>query len=432
MEKRILFVQPPFERFMGYSRFYIHPGLLSLASVVEAASHKATIYDADYNPNGISYSPLEMHEKYGDYINGLIDPGNDIWLEIKQKILDFKPDFLGITVLTPTLASAKVVINIAKSIDKNIQIITGGVHATLCPEDLTEVSDYIIQFEGEAVIVDIIEGKLNKGIIVGKRIEDLNSLPLPALHLVDGLEKYKKRDLSMIMSTRGCPNNCKFCNSSQIWDRHVTRKNVDRFIEEIYMLKNDYHVTDFYISDDSFTYNKKWLKSFCEKIKELNITWRCLARIDQVDEEIIDLMILSGCRNIKFGIESGSQKILDLINKKIKLENVIKVSDMLQRKNMLWSAYFIIGFPGETQEDIYKTQELIKKISASSITISIFTPFPRNKLCDIKNLNYNLYSHHSPNNNFTGTISNNRFRELVQETLKLAAREYTEHTNEST
>lgn len=429
MKKRILFIQPPFERFMNYSRFYNHPGLLSLAAVVEARGHEALIYDADYNPQGISYNPMEMLDRYDGYIEGLNQLDSPIWTEVRKVIHEYKPDFLGITVLTPTVDSFKNIVKIGKEVFRNIQVIAGGAHATLSPHDLVGYADYVVQYEGESEIVEIMEGKRPKGIIQGQRIQDLDVLPLPAIHLIRGLDEYEKRDLSMVMSTRGCPNDCKFCNSAHLWKRKVTRKSVGRFMEEIKILKDHYGVDDFFIADDSFTYHSTWLKEFCREISKLDVTWRCLTRIDHIHEEMLDEMYHAGCRNIKFGIESGSPRILESVNKKIKIEDVLKASDLLQRKRMNWSAYFMIGFPGETEEDICKTQDLMKQISSNSITLSVFTPFPQNELYKNQDPNYSLYSHHSPNNNFTGTIQNQRFRELVRETLELSFKGYIEHNS---
>lgn len=429
MRKKILFIQPPFERLMGYSRFYTHPGLLSLAAVLEEKNHDVLIYDADYNPDGNSYDGIEMLNNYNKYVYALQDERSFVWEEVRSVINDFKPDFIGITVVTPAYLSALKVINIAKKEIKNVKIIVGGVHATLCANDFDGIADYVVKFEGEKVILDIIEGKIEKGIIEGKRITNLDSLPLPAINKLYNLQKYTKRDLSLVLSTRGCPNDCKFCNSSNLWHRKVTRKSVKRFIEEIKMIKNTYKVDDFFISDDSFTYNNKWLIEFCREIKKLNITWRCLARIDQINEIVVDMMIDAGCRNIKFGIESGSNRILKLVNKNLKVDKVIEVSEMLKNKNITWSAYFIIGFPSETEDEIIQTQNLIKQISANSISVSIFTPYPKNKLCSIKDYDYSLYSNHSPNNNFTGTIDDKRFKELVYETIHLSKKNFIEHNN---
>lgn len=427
MMKKVLFVQPPFERTMGYRRYYTHPGLLALAAVVEAGKHKVMVYDADYDTNALSYDADNLMNNYQKYIETLNDMNASIWSEIKTVIGEYNPDVVCVTVLTVTQESAKMVIKIAREINQNVIIAVGGVHPTLKPEDCLQYADYVIVNEGENVILDVINECIPKGIVYGKRVMDLDSLPFPAVHSLYGIEKYAKRDLSMVISTRGCPNRCAFCCSSAIWKRKVTRKSVDYFVREMEMLNEKYGIQDFFISDDSFTYDRNWLIEFCEKMENFNFTWRCLSRLDMISDEILIKMKKAGCRNIKFGIESGSQRILDRVHKKIRVEDVYKVDRLMAKHNMDWSAFFIVGFPEETIEDIMMTQEMIKKISAKSITVSVFTPYPGTELNENLPQDAKYYSHHSPYNNFTKNIPNEIFAKLVHETIEIAKRSYDEH-----
>lgn len=427
--KKVLLLSPPFERFMGLSRFYYHIGLASLAAVLDKAGIEVLVYDADYDINGKMLSSQELINNHNCYEKALEGYSNPIWQEIIGVIDEFKPDVIGITVLSVTLPSALHMIKLIRDKFPNVIIITGGVHATLCPKDLETVSDYVITNEGENVIVDVVNGIYEHGIIKGSRIMDLDSLPFPAIHRLYGVEKYKKRDLSIIMSGRGCSNACKFCNSSNLWHCTMYRKSTEYFIKEIQHLIDDYGINDFFITDDTFTCDKKWLLDFLKRIKPLNVTWRCFSRVDAIYDDIIDKMIESGCRHIKLGIESGSQRILDMINKGITVEEVLRANNILKEKNVEWSAYFIIGFPTETVEEIRETQKLIQRLSASSITVNVYTPLPKNRLCNEK-ADYTKHSFHSPNNNFTGCIEDDIFRELVKETIELAERNFNEHNVE--
>jgi radical SAM superfamily enzyme YgiQ (UPF0313 family) len=397
--------------------------------MVQAANHELLVYDADYDPTNESYNSLERLEHFTKYLRSLEDDTHYVWQEVRQVIQEFNPDFLGLTIVSATLVSAIKVIKIAKEIKPEIKVIVGGVHPTLCPEECIGIADYVVQNEGEMVILDILDGKVKKGIVKGTRISNLDQLPLPAISCLYNLHKYHKRDLSLVISTRGCPNNCKFCNSPQIWGRKVTRKSVSYLINEIANLNKEHGVTDFFISDDSFTYHGSWLEQFCFEVKKLNITWRCLARIDQINEEMVDKMFDAGCRNIKFGIESGSQRILDQVNKGIKVEDVYRTSKWLGEKGVNWSAFFMVGFVGETEEDIRLTQRMIRDISAKSITVSIYTPYPGNEMVQANHLDHHLYSPHSPFNNFTQVIDNQRFTELIKETLDMADTGYVEHVD---
>lgn len=427
MCKKVLLINPPFERLIGYSRYYCPLGLLSLGTVLKQEGHIVKVYDADYNPKGENLTSLEMYERYSMVVEELDNFSNVVWAEIEEVIKEFNPDYLGVSVYSSAVKSAKEVIQIARRLNPNVTIFVGGAHASICPHDLVGIADYVMRFEGEHTISDVINGRIEKGIVFGERIKDIDSLPIVDYTLLHNLDSYEQRDLSMLISTRGCPYACKFCSSPFLWKRKVTRKSVERFIREMTILKDTYGVHDFFITDDTFICNKAWMTQFCEEVKKLEVTWRCLGRLDQMDSDLLDQMYSAGCRNVKLGIESGSQRILDMIDKKITIDQVLKISNLLAEKNINWSAYFMIGLPSETEADIRKTQELIKKITATNITLSIYTPFPNDQLYTEKIDDYTPYCHHSNNNNFTGTISNERFRALAIETLLLCNTDSSEH-----
>lgn len=427
MHKKILLINPPFERLIGYSRYYCPLGLLSLGTVLKQDGHIVKVYDADYDPNGKNLTSIQMYEGYNKVVEELEKFSHGVWDEIEEVIREYNPEYLGVSVYSSSLKSAIKTIKIARSINSNVIVMVGGAHASICPDDFDGIADYVMQFEGEKTILDVVNGRVDKGIVFGERIADIDSLPIIDYTLLHNIEKYKKRDLSMLISTRGCPYACKFCSSPFLWKRRVTRKSVKRFVKEMRILKEEYGVEDFFITDDTFICDREWMLDFCNRVKELNVTWRCLGRIDQMESDLLDKMYGAGCRNVKLGIESGSQRILDMIDKKITVEQVLDISNLLAEKNINWSAYFMIGLPSETEEDIRKTQELIKKISANNITLSIYTPFPKDQLFFGKIDDYTPYCHHSINNNFTGTISNERFKYLAIETLLLCDTDSSEH-----
>lgn len=424
--KKVLLISPPFERFMGFSRFYYHIGLASLAGILEKAGIDVLIYDADYDTHGKMLTAQKRIDSYYKYGDALKDYSHPIWKEIIKVTDKFKPDVIGVSVLSMTFPSAMHMIKMLKEKYPNVVIITGGVHATLCPQDLLPISDYVITNEGENVIVDVVNGIYNRGIVKGSRISNLDLLPFPAIHKLCNVDKYRKHDLSIIMSSRGCPKSCKFCNSFDLWKCKIHRKSTTYFINEIKHLMNDYKINDFFITDDAFTCDRDWLYVFLDKVKPLNITWRCFSRVEAINDEIIDKMIEAGCRHIKVGIESGSQRILNMINKGITIDEVLRMNEILRNKKIKWSAYFIIGFPTETIEEIRETQNLIKRLCANSITVNAYTPLPKNRLSDVK-ADYTKHSFHSPNNNFTNCINDNEFKKIFKETLLLAERNYIEH-----
>lgn len=429
--KKVLLISPPFERLMGYRRFYYPVGLVSLASVLKENGHNVCVYDMDHDAKAISMPPEELMNSYDNYAKNLNDDCHYIWKELEDVIKKTNPDFIGISVFSSALSSSKKIIEYIKNKYPYIKIGVGGVHATLKPNDFTSLVDYVMTGEGENIICDVVEGKVPKGIVNGTRIKNLDDLPFPYLESLYDLETYTKNDLSLVLSSRGCPNACAFCNSPDLWNRVVTRKSPEYFYQELKEMRDKFGINDFYISDDTFTYNKKWLEEFLPLIKSLNVTYRCLSRIDIVNEHLINSLKDSGCRNIKFGIESGSQRILDMIEKNIKIEQILRADKILKANNMDWSAFFIIGFPGETINDIKKTQEIMKQISASGKTVNIFSPLPNNRLLKDKKFDDTTDGFHSMHN-LTGNISDADFECLVKETQLIAGTSYSEYSDINT
>lgn len=428
MVRNVLLISPPFERLMGYKRFYYPVGLVSLAAVLKEKGHNVKVYDMDHDSNKESLTPEKLMNNYSEYKNAISDDNHYIWDELDNVIKTYNPDIIGISVFSSALSISKKIIDFIKRKYPNIKVAVGGVHATLKPNDFVNDVHYIMTNEGESIICDVVEDKYKEGIIKGNRITDLDDLPFPLIDSLHDLKTYTKNDLSLVLSSRGCPNACAFCNSPDLWQCKVTRKSPEYFYEELKRLKEKFGINDFYISDDTFTYNIKWLRKFLPLIKKLNVTFRCLSRIDIVDDELIEMLKDAGCRNIKFGIESGSQRILDMINKRITIEQIYAADEILKKHNMDWSAFFIIGFPNETVEDIKKTQEVMKKVSASGKTVSIFTALPNNRLLETKEMDDKTEGFHSMHN-LTGVIPDDIFEELVKETQLIAGTNYSEYNN---
>jgi radical SAM superfamily enzyme YgiQ (UPF0313 family) len=259
-------------------------------------------------------------------------------------------------------------------------------------------------------------------------IKNIDSLPLPARDRILDLETYTPVQLSMIMTSRGCPYKCGFCATQNIWGSHVRFRSVDNIINEINLLKNKYHVKNFTIMDDAFTINRDRVKELCRAIiaHRLDITWSCLTRVDIISDEIIALMKKAGCTKVDIGIESGNQRVLDMIGKKIKLDQVRNAVSILNKNKMFWSGFFMFGFPTETEKEIRDTVNFMHELKPNWVSISIFTPYPGTALFDLslrKGMitdppDYSLYSHQNPNGRCTDTIPENKFGPLATGVLK--------------
>lgn len=374
MPKKVLLIDPPFQKFMNFSKNGIPLGLLSLAGSLKSKGYKVEVLDSDYNPDGIPYPFVAKIEHYDEYLNGLYNMSHPIWQGILNQIEKSSPDVMGISMISTKLQSGLRVAHIAKNLGVK-RIIAGGPHMTIRPEDAFgngSCINSIVRGEGEYVF----EEALNKSIVSAERIKNLDSLPWMARETLIGLKNYNPNDLGFIMTSRGCPNSCNFCCSESLWGKKIRTRNISNVVEEMDSIHNKYRTNKFYITDDTFTLNEKRVKEFCDKVSERTYSWSCLTRADRLNERMLEQMINSGCYMIKIGIESGSQRVLDLMNKQINVKQIEDTAKLLNKNAMPWLAYLMIGVPGETEKNVDETMDLVKRINPSYISSAIYTPYP--------------------------------------------------------
>jgi radical SAM superfamily enzyme YgiQ (UPF0313 family) len=378
-KKQIMLFDPPFQRFMGFSKTGIPLGLLYIAGELKHRGHEVSVFDADYNPKGSPYPFITKIQHYHDYLDHLNDKNHPIWEDIALKIEEKKPEIVGITFVSPKLKSGLRIAEIAKNLGVK-KVIMGGPHATIRPNDAIK-SDYVdtvVQGEGEFSFETAIE---QQGIIKRSIIKNIDSLVWPARGSLVGLERYQEKDLGYIITARGCPNNCNFCCSNALWGGHVRMRKIEDVVAEMDHVHNSYQdreegMREFYLIDDTFTLSKKRVNNFCDMIEDREYKWSCLTRVDRIDKYLLEKMMNSGCSLIKVGIESGSQKVLDLMNKRTTIKEIEDTAELLNEKNMPWLAYIMVGVPGETVKDTDKTIRIIEKIKPSYISASIYAPYP--------------------------------------------------------
>ncbi|MEA1967363.1 MAG: radical SAM protein [Thermodesulfobacteriota bacterium] len=302
-----------------------------------------------------------------------------------------KPDLVGVSVLNSTRFSAMEAVSQAKEIDPCVKTVFGGVGATFLVNHFFSACpflDYIVKGEGELTFFELLEyiesgdacfpdhvkglafkrdGKICE---TKKRelIKDLDSLPKPGKYF----------DLQHLSLSRGCPGNCTFCGSPAFWGRANVRFHSHRwFVDHIELLiKRGFH--HFYVSDDTFTMDKKRVSKVCDEIiaRGLDITWVAISRVDFLDHEILFKMRMAGCTQISFGVESGSEQIRKILGKPVKKERIIKAFNMTVSHGILTRAYFIYGSPEESEETIAQTMELITSIKPLGALFYMLVLFP--------------------------------------------------------
>jgi len=316
--------------------------------------------------------------------------------DIERELIRRRPDVIGCSILNANRWGGIEIARIAKKIDPEVKVVFGGPTPTCLWEHfLTHFPeiDMIVIGEGERTFSNLIQhlsaGDFEgiekvRGIAFRKRgknvrtedekpIEHLDELPNPARYF----------SYQHVASSRGCVNKCTFCASPTFWARKIRTHAPDYFVDQIELLVQK-GVSFFYISDDTFTINRDRVISICKKILERNlkITWYAISHVGYVDEEILYWMRKAGCIQISYGVESGSEKIRKRLKKDITNDQIRRAFNLTTKYGILSRAYLIYGCPGETEETIQETIDLIHEIKPLSIVFYILDIFPGTALYD--------------------------------------------------
>jgi magnesium-protoporphyrin IX monomethyl ester (oxidative) cyclase len=419
--KKILLISPhqtyPIDLKSEYQS-YLPIGILCIAAVAEKLGCKVKILDC---------LATEHEETQGNNITF----GQPIDY-ISQEIATFNPHIVGISnPFTMFINNANIVAKLVKSINKKCIVILGGVSASIETLYMQLIKkpyyDIIIKGEGEKTVKELLENysvlsneikNLDKikGIVYKsenkfinnenrKFIEDLSSLPLPAFHLIDiektlknkyysrwRLNQFNKRSMP-VFTSRGCPYNCVFCSvHAQVGYRHRTYSN-EYVLEYLKQCKEKHGVTHFHFEDDNLTCNKIKAKQLMKKLCDLNITWDTPngVRADTIDEELFSLMVFSGLTSISVASESGNDVVLKTIIKKhMSTDSIVKVASLADKYELPCNVFFVVGFPGETLENILDTIKFAKNLSKNYGTINnvfVANPLPGTELEKIAVIN---------------------------------------------
>ena len=384
--QRILFLNPPLtkkERGGTLSTAIarsIPYGLISLASVVRNIGYKAYLLDA----TNLEYS-----------IEQTVD-----------KILAVDPGYVGISLVTLNADKSAKVAEQLKQKNKNIKIVVGGPHLSSVPEETMRIFpdfDIGVIGEGEETIVELLMAIENnaplgnvKGIIYRDKneliiterrgfIKNMDSLPLPAWDLLGDLANfyrpsapsYIRLPSTTIVTSRGCFGNCIFCNSKDIFGA-LRCFSADYTIEMIQHLVSRYGIMDISIYDDNFIFFQERVKRFCSLIieKKLDITWSCYSRVDQGNLDLFKLMKKAGCWQLSYGIESGSQRILDLLKKNVTLKQIVDTVTNTKKAGLRTRGFFMMGNFTEDKGSILETINFMKRIPLDDFHFTYFTPLP--------------------------------------------------------
>ena len=371
---KITLVNPPYPPNAHSHPPFIPLGLAYLGAVAEQAGHSVTVIDCQ-----------------GERLN---------YKSFRQRIAGVPSDVVGVTSTTLLYNSAKTIMEVAKEVHPNAINMIGGSHVSFWDENAlkeTKAFDLIVRKEGELTFLELLDRiQANKGFedVLGTTVRtkngiqrnedrpflhDLDSLPSPAYHLLP-LDSYHRmgKTIFPIVTSRGCVQWCDFCSTVRMFGRGYRVRSPKKVVDDMEMLHGKYGESQFTFYDDAFTINRNHTLEMCADIKarKLDVEWDCETRVDAVDKELLEKMRDAGCITIWFGVESGSEKILDKMHKKINREQVREAFKMAQKVGMMTIASAVIGFPGETEETAWETINFINSLNPDDIGCYIATPYP--------------------------------------------------------
>ncbi len=326
--------------------------------------------------------------------------------DFKKEISKRKPDIVGMTSTTLTYKSALQIAQITKQVHPNCITVLGGPHATFWDENaLNECPslDVIVRKEGENTLLELVqrlEAEKSYFNVVGTTckkgketvrnpdrpyIEDLDDLPFPAHHLfpLEHLRKYGKI-IFPLSTSRGCTFWCNFCSAVRMFGRRYRMRNPKSVANELEFLNRKYNAQQFTFYDDAFTVDQTRAKGICDEIhkRNLKIAWDCETRVDMVSKDLLIDMKNAGCLAVWFGVEAGSERVLDAMGKGLTLTKTKNAFKMAKDAGLMTIASVILGFPDETPESAWETIKFVEEIKPDDVGYYIATPYPGTPMYD--------------------------------------------------
>lgn len=367
---------------------FIHHGIGSIAAYLKKNKHI------------VSYLDLRQLKNWKDFEDNIKKSTNEVF-GISSTTVDF--DY--------SIKAAKII----KKNKPNSIVIVGGVHPTVRPKDALKIKyfDHVVRGEGELVMLQLLES-IEKKKKTKKLIEGL-PCPLDDIPSIDrDLFNHKQGEMNnpfmsdmeipftTVMSSRGCPYNCTFCQPAErmVFGGRVRLRKISDVVDELKTIKKEYGLKSFLIHDDLFILSKERIEEFVDLYKRSGVKAKfvCQARADLIIkyEKQIKMLRDVGLIGVMIGFESGSQKILDFLNKRTTVKDNYNASKICKGLGIKIWANYMLGVPSETYFDMIKTLWMIKRIKPEYLSPSLFTPYPETDLYDYcKKRNLLLFKHYS-------------------------------------
>ncbi|MBI2630424.1 B12-binding domain-containing radical SAM protein [Candidatus Pacearchaeota archaeon] len=363
-------------------------------------------------PLGIAYLAAYLREKKIE-VKAIDAPilGID-YRKTAELAVESGAKIIGISCLTENRYAALKTLEEIKRINSEIVTIIGGLHATFTDRLLLDnysFIDIVVRGEGEETLYELVKNINNKkpidkilGITFRKDgkimsnpcrqfISNIERLPFPAYDLFP-MDSYPlppdvkdAKQTSLITTSRGCPMGCKFCETSMAWGRKVRSTSAERLYKEVEYLNKKFGIDYIRFADDLFTLKKEKVIKFCQLVikNKLMIKFRIQARVDTVDEEMLDMLKKAGCDLIEYGAESGSDRILKIMGKNITTEKIKKAVELTRKAGIGLKYFLIVGSLEEKEEETWETFRLIKETKPDWIGINALTIYPGTEVYNV-------------------------------------------------
>ena len=385
---RILLLDPPYglEEIGGVKQSFRQVinkipslGLAYLAAVAKENNHDVTIVDCT----------LEFEEK-----------------KLLKLAAEFNPQVVGITATTPTFKNAVSIGALLRRELPQAIYICGGAHPTVCPEEVldSEIFDFVVLGEGEETFLELIsyltekqEGnpddicgiafkRNGESIITSLRpsVNDLNSIPFPDRNLLPPLTayhptpaSYRRLPVAVIMTSRGCPSQCVFCDQS-VFGRKLRKRSPENVMTEVEDVIINHGAKEIRFFDDTFTFDPTHVQGICRGMKKLHpsVPWTCLTRVTAINLDMLKMMHDAGCWQILYGLESGDDRILQNLGKGNTVQQNREAVSWAKKVGLSIRADFLVGSPWETKDSFRKTVEFAKSLPLDFAHFNKFVPYP--------------------------------------------------------
>lgn len=368
---------------------------------------KEKIIMKPYAPLGILYVSAYLERKGFD--NEVFDTTFSTQQDLQNYLLQFKPDVLAIYVNLMTKLNVLKIIKFTKSNLIQTKIVLGGPEIRYNAQDFMNFgADYLVIGEGEETSFELVKALNEKRFndikyISGlgfndysneivftterEKLKEVDSLPFPNRYKINlqlYLDAWKERhgeNAISISTMRGCPYTCKWC-SRAVYGLSYRRRSPQNVCDELELIQKEYNPDTLWFVDDVFTISYKWLNEFNEVINERNlkIKYECITRADRLSEEVIKVLKTSGCFRVWIGAESGSQKVIDLMDRRVDVKQVREMIKLAQKYGIQAGTFIMVGYPGETEDDIEETITHLKVSNPEYFTITVAYPIKGTEL----------------------------------------------------